>query len=277
MKRKVLVLLMTLALSVSLAACTTKETETDNKETATETVESVSESESVVEETEKTEESQSETLEDTAESESETEEVQVEDIVSALGTFDGEKYVNEQFNMTITIPADWEVMSDEEKYEVLGLGADVMGDYNDLSAAQIEQIMQSTLSLFMASDTSSISEDGVSGNVSITAEQITGTNKLIITSAEKYLDASRVYFEQIEELNGVPAKYELGDYEIVTIGGIEWAFLPAVLNVNDGALRYSQDMAVVMIDDYALLLASSYLNEEQEARIADLIANISFE
>lgn len=276
MKKKVLMLLMIITLSVSMTACgTNKEASKNQQESETDIIETeTTEAEIIVteSETEETNEPESQAVEDTAESETD-EDI---DVVAALGTFDGEKYVNEQLHMTITLPTGWEVMSDEEKYEVLGFGADVMTDAGSISDEQAEQLLQNALPLFSATDSESIT-DGVYGNVNITAERLTGINKLLISSATDYLDISKQYFLEIEEMDGIPVKYELGDYENVTIGGIEWTLLPLVLDMNNGSIWYTQNIIVTRIDDYTVILVASYLNETQEARISELIGNISFE
>jgi len=280
MKKKMLMLLMILTLSVSLAACgTNKEASKSKQESETEVIESDAiESETIETESEaeQTDEPESETVEDTAENAADSEADEDIDIASVLGTFDGEKYVNEQFHMTITIPIGWEVMSDEEKYEILGFGADIMTDASSITDEQVEQALQSVLSLFLATDSETVT-DGINGNIIIAAEKLTGVNKLVISTATNYLDISKAYLEEIEDMNGVPVNYELGDYENVTIGGIEWTLLPMVLDMNNGSIRYTQNLMVTLIDDYAIALTASYLSEAQEARISELIENISFE
>lgn len=205
--KKLMALLMSAALMLSLAACAgDNETDTDADTTA-----------AVVNE-------ETDASENNSDTEAETEEK--EDNSSkkiTRGTIDGDVYTNDFMNFTFTKPADWRYLSDEEIAQTINAGSEVL-DLNSL-----EEALSSTASIY---DMCAVNATGTE-NVMLCYENTMLTAFRQLT-ADEYIDAVRQQLDALTEID-----YTLSETEDATLSNIDFRRFDATANVNGVELSQS--------------------------------------
>lgn len=238
MKKKLLV--MSLALSVMLAACGG---DANTEETGANTPDTVSEETETNETGAETEAETDETNNDAA-GEGEAAEATEAEYARGITTETG--YESEWIGIRYTAPEGQTMRTDEELNEIMGLGAEVLAD--DYTEAQLEYAAMSTVYEMMSSN-----ETG-STNLIATVEKLPVSGY----TSEDYMAALVQGLEGVSAMNFTINSSD----EVVTIAGAE--YLRANISVETDGYTISQDYYVRVIGDRAVSFALTY-SEPAEA------------
>jgi len=224
MKKRIITvfLSLTFAASILLTGCSGGTESTSTKEAASEAEEEVREPEEETQDQEKTDagsETQKEDKEEIgkkadaeAGNEAEDKNEEEEEIIEATrGTVEDGMFVNETFGLAFAITDDMTVFSDEQMFEALGIGSDIMTEDGVATAEQIEQALQGTMYdiMIMFSDNTS--------NVSVTYDNMDITCKGIHFDEEQY---GQMLINMLGQMSSV--QYEVVSEDTVELAGKEY-------------------------------------------------------
>ncbi len=193
-----------------------------------------------------------------------------------LGKNEGDTYKNDYFGLSVKLPKDWKVSSDEEKKQVLDMGKQVVAGDDKTKQAQVELAEKKSVYLLMLSKVvktdialgSDYKFD--SGNFMVMAEKLSflqGINK-----GSDYLDYVKKGLQDMK--TQMPYKLDKPIYS-EKIGGKEFAVLDAVLD-NEG-FKLTQKYYAYVMKGYALVFISTSTSEENSKIIQDMLDSVKFE
>lgn len=142
-----------------------------------------------------------------------TETNEPEAVLNVRGSWSDTVYTNTFLGLSYTLPEGWVAASDEEILDIMGLGAEVLGNEEALQSA-LEK--QQTVYDFMVQDSATGS------NISISFENLSLTIGGSNFSEKDYANAVTSQLKALEELS-----YVVGDVEEVIIGEKTFWVVPA--------------------------------------------------
>lgn len=186
------------------------------------------------------------------------------------GAVEGREYKNEFFGMTVKLPDNWVIASDEEKQAILDGGKEVAAGGDENKEKLYDLSLQRTVYLLVTS------QKGMS------VQDI--TNPSFMTLAEKLsffqgVKDGKGYLEEVKkQLKALAAQipYNL-DKDIYTerIGGKDFYVLEAVVNGTGVTLK--QKYYASVMNSYALSFITTSYSDEQSESLDEIVKTISFE
>lgn len=186
------------------------------------------------------------------------------------GEVEGREYKNKFFGMTIKLPSNWIIATDEEKQAIVDSGKQVAAAGDENKEKQYDMSLERTVYLLVTSQKG------------LNVQDI--TNPSFMTLAEKLsffqgVKDGKGYLEEVKkQLKALAAQipYNL-DKEIYTekVGGKEFYVLEAV--VNGTGVTLTQKYYASVINSYALSFITTSYSDEQSESLNEIIKTISFE
>lgn len=187
-----------------------------------------------------------------------------------LGKNEGDTYKNEFFGLSMKLPKDWKVSSDEEKQKVLNAGKEVIAGDDKSKQAQLDLADLKSVYLLMVSKIGMTNQSYDNGSLMIMAEKLSllqGVNK-----GSEYLEYVK---KGMKELNAqMPYKLDKDVYE-VKIGGKEFSVLEAVIESPE--LKLTQKYYACVLKGYALVFITTSTTGDNDKIIKGMLDSVKFE
>jgi hypothetical protein len=184
------------------------------------------------------------------------------------GTIENSVYRNRYFGLTVTIPKNWSIQSEESNKELSEMGTKMVAGENKnlertLNAANEKQ----SLFLFSAFQHPLGTPVIYNTNISCVAEKV--SHMPGIRRGSDYLFHARKILEM--------SKLEISFGEKITtenLGGIEFDVMSVVFPF--GELALNQKYYAAVIKGYAVSFIISYVNEEGESSLQKILQTVKF-
>ncbi|HEY9060067.1 MAG TPA: hypothetical protein VIO64_06130 [Pseudobacteroides sp.] len=187
-----------------------------------------------------------------------------------LGKNEGDTYKNEFFGLSMKLPKDWKVSSDEEKQKVLNAGKEAIAGDDKSKQTQLDLADLKSVYLLMVSKIGMTNQSYDNGNLMIMAEKLSllqGVNK-----GSQYLEYVK---KGLKELNGqMPYKLDKDVYE-EKIGGKVFSVLETVIESPD--IKLTQKYYACVLKGYALVFITTSTNNENDKIIKGMLDSVKFE
>lgn len=177
-----------------------------------------------------------------------------------FGKYEGNKYINEFFDLELTLPEEWEVLSKEENIRLMAnsnqLLADEINEKNEsLDAAKYKTVILVVTSPARLDGT----DDEFNANLMLLAENIEN-DKQIKTANEYLLNTKKTL-----ESNATPKEYPYKSLKKQMIGETEWLNLRVIS--KPVRLQYTQDYFTILKNGYAVTAILTYNSEQQKEQL----------
>ena len=180
------------------------------------------------------------------------------------GNVENGKYVNSYFDMEMSIPENWIVMSQKNLDELMKQSGEIVAGDNKRMKAALKAAEIKTANLLLASEYE-IGSVEVNSNISVTAENIKLASGFIKNGSD-YLKQTIKMLEQTQ----VP--YEaVGDITTEIINNQEFAVMNGIIFdfVN-------QKMYVILKNEFALIFTITYFDDEQKEVLENAVNSVKF-
>jgi|GEM_PF-3389980 len=182
----------------------------------------------------------------------------------ARDQWEGNVFSNDYIGLSLTIPDNWTVMSDEELAETMGVTYDLISEGLDKKTADI--VEGALIPLMMAYQGDDIYYSSSNINAGAERRLIKPNMELSIIEVQKmtkevFLDIGEVYFS---------------DIEMVTMNGIDVYFTTNEMDLYDGQIQQYQNMYMYYKNGYVVSVVVT-TDDKSNPDIQGIIESINIE
>lgn len=173
------------------------------------------------------------------------------DVLDA-GIVTGSVYRNEYFGLTIVIPDNWDVQSEETKKELQEIGKNAMANGDEAKKAAMDRAADRSASLLFASKYPMGTPDKTNANYGAAAEKV---------SAFPGIKTGKDYLVQVRQLmQGSTVKCTFKEIYSEKIDGVDFDVLECSIDVQGTTVKQKYYTAIMR--EYALLINITYVAPE---------------
>jgi len=187
-----------------------------------------------------------------------------------LGKNEGDIYKNNYFGLSVKLPKDWKVASEEELKQVIDTGKDIVAGDDESKQAEVDVAELNSVYLLMVSKTEMTGQTYNNGNFMIMAEKLNFLQG--ITKGSQYLEHVKKGLQDIKDQ--MPYNLEKAIYP-EKIGGKDFAVLET--GIESEGMKLTQKYYAYVMKGYALVFIGTSTNEENSKVIQDMLDSIKFE
>lgn len=191
----------------------------------------------------------------------------VEKVIS-LGVMEGNNYSNDYFGLSLTLPDDWYIATQEEIALITDIGKELIVGDDEEKNQQFDLSMEQTINMVFSFKYPLDYIDGFNPNFMVMAENLNLIAGLTIKNGADYL----AIMEDIMGSTGMP--YVFNDVYTEKIGGKEFHVLESGLIL--GYMNVNQKIYATIMDGYALVFSISFETEEDEEEAGNILKTIKF-
>lgn len=183
-----------------------------------------------------------------------------------FGNIEGNKYTNEFFGFSISLPEGWYVTSREELAQIVASTTDYLS--SEAEGATLDLDEQQILPLFLSASENPFSASGANPNIVCLAQNLNQYAGLLSN-----LDAKSFLGLNVKalEAQGIEA---VGEVETLSLGGRELARVSAVQSAN--GMELHQTIYAFMKEGFAVVFTLSSFTDDEAQLLADTMNSISF-
>lgn len=182
------------------------------------------------------------------------------------GRIENSVYTNDFFNLRLTIPEGWRVADAAGVAEIDQKGVEAMSAGSPARKEQIARAAEKVVNLITVGKIVPSERGNAPAMLIVVAEPIPSW---LVTSGREY----NAMVKQMMTGSGV--NYELEDAGTETVGGVEFAVMRATSEQPAGTVR--QKFYSAVRKGHGLALIWTYMNEQGEQAIAEVVKTIKFE
>lgn len=183
-----------------------------------------------------------------------------------LGRVEGNTYINEELGLSATIPDGWEVADAEGLSYIFKLSADIMKETAGLESGAEMGIMY-------------CSENGVYSVDMIPNINFVLSNKSETMAIIRSQDAFDSFLDQYRTMIGPvfpDCEVEAEGERSVMMGNYEYSVFHIIFE-NESGLRFYEDQYFKPVEDYVLIITTSYYDTAEKAVLDKFIESIEYE
>jgi len=179
------------------------------------------------------------------------------------GTMEGNVYKNEYFGMSVIVPEEWTIASEEEIEELTKSGNEMIAGDDESKKKMLEKAELRTVYLLSATS----EEQGIASFMAM-AEKLSFLQN--VKDGKAYLEA--VKENLITLIEEIP--YEFKDIYTVEIGGKEFYALETT--IDGGIIKLQQTYYARVENKYALAFITTSMNEANDEAMQGIIDSVEF-
>lgn len=180
-------------------------------------------------------------------------------------------YTNEEFGLSLQLPENWVVQSQEEQNQIAETGKNLIAGDDEEKKEIYDQSLEQTRYLLTAFKYQLGTNTEFNPSLMVIAENLGQVPEGI--TANDYLDATKAV---LQSANSEDISYDISDeYSTTTLGGKEFSVLTANVTLGE-ELTIQQEMSVVIMNNHALALMKSYGSDEQEQELNTVFDSVTF-
>jgi hypothetical protein len=183
------------------------------------------------------------------------------------GAFSGPVYQNNYFGLTITIPSDWSIQDSKSMQTFKDLGKKLINEDDKNLKAVMDTSDFQTVNLFSVFQHPLGSPVPFNPNLICLAEQV--RHMPGIKRGKDY----HFHTRKILELSQMNVKFP-GEIYTETFGGVEFDVLYSETSL--GTILVKQKQYGAIMKGYALLIVSTFADEDQEATLDEILKTLTF-
>jgi len=179
------------------------------------------------------------------------------------GTMEGNVYKNEYFGMSVTVPEEWTIASEEEIEELTKSGNEMIAGDDESKKKMLEKAELKTVYLLSATS----EEHGIANFIAM-AEKLSLLQN--VKDGKTYLEAVKENLATLVD----EFPYEFKDIYTVEIGGKEFYVLETT--IDGGILKLEQTYYARVENKYALAFITTSMNEANDEAMQAIIDSVEF-
>ncbi len=187
-----------------------------------------------------------------------------------LGINDGDIYKNSYFGLSVKLPIDWKIATEEDLKQVMDKGKDLVAGDDESKKVELDLAELNTVYLLMLSKAEMTGQTYKNGNFMIMAEKLNFLQG--ISKGSQYLESVKKQLQDIKDQ--MPYNLDKPIYP-EKIGGKDFAVLEAVIE-SDG-MKLTQKYYAYVMKGYALVFIGTSTHEDYEKIIQDMLNSVKFE
>lgn len=186
-----------------------------------------------------------------------------------LGKFNKNRYTNAYFNLSLDIPKNWFIKSQDENDSLMRKGFKTsLGDNEKEIQKKMEEVKNTSATLFTAFKYEPGTNLVYNTNVMLLVEHI-GTN-LLVSSGKDYLDASKAQLKA----NNIKCTFLDQHYPTIKLGDRDFSMMRLKI-ANDNSVIF-QNYYVDIINGYAVIFITSWDTTAQTNELQSFLGSIRF-
>lgn len=184
------------------------------------------------------------------------------------GKFENGAYVNDYFNLKMSIPADWHVLSQNQNDNLMNNSEKIISEENRALQQAAETSKITTVILLTASQYGLEVNDSIfNPNIMLIAENLEGSQKVNVPS--DYLLTTKKALLQ----DPTPKQYPFSSFLLKNINGTDFSQMRVVNNVSENT-SFTQDYFVTLENGFALTYVLTYNSEIQHDALEQILQTI---
>ena len=182
------------------------------------------------------------------------------------GKIENAHYTNEYFGISLTIPENWSVQSQQQTEAIVKEGNDLIKSNNETLAKELDLAAQQTVYLLTVFQYEVGTVKDFNPSFMLVAEKLPANG---YTNPKEYLTQTGKVLQQTGQYTDIKDQFTKVD-----IGGKEFYALDAVMNLNTHTIN--QRFLATVMHDYALVLILTSNDNNHKAILQNIIPTIRF-
>ncbi len=191
------------------------------------------------------------------------EELEGPDINNLLGSWMGNSYISEYFEISADKPDSWKYANDSELGQLVGLGLSLSESMTDVKSKEIKE--DTVIPLFFIYKGESFSS--ATSNIFLTMTKYSVKYDL--------QDIVESYIPQLDSILSTYGETTYDEIETYDVNGIEMVTVEITIDINDSDETMHANYAYFYKNGYLGSLAISYLSDAED-EVSDIIGNMTF-